>query len=149
MSAGSFTVTGFEAFERRFNPKSTMDRVEKAMDSATEAGREAMREAVETRGTGKTWKTPWRGRAGSFPGRVDSGHMLDEVKGEVTERTAHSVSGIVGWEDGSEMYIALQDQGFRHVLTGQDVEGMMALRDGSEIAKRALISDLEDIVRDI
>lgn len=143
------TVTGLDAFERRFNPKSTMDRVEAAMDSATESGREAMREAVETRGTGNTWSHPWGDRTGSFPGRVDTGHMLDEVQGEVTERTKHSVTGMVGWKGDSEAYIAFQDQGFRHVLTGQYVEGMRALRDGSEVAKTALLSDLEEIARSI
>jgi len=147
--SGGFTVTGLDALERRFNPKTTMDRVEAAMADATDKGRDAMREAVETRGTGKTWKHPWRGRSGSIPGRVDSGDMLDGVKGEVTERTRHSVTGVVGWDDDSEAYMAFQDQGFRHVLTGEYVEGMMALRDGSELAKTSLIADLEQIVRDI
>lgn len=137
------------SLERRLNPKSTMDRVEAAVAEAAEKGKEVMREAIETRGTGKTWKSSWFGRTGSFPGRVDSGDMLRDVEGEVLTRTATTVTGVVGWADNDPMYYALQEGGFRHVLTGEMVEGMMALRDGAEVAKNSLVRGMEDIARDI
>lgn len=149
--SATFTVSfaTLDDLESRMNPGKVLDRIEGEVEESTEKGRQVMREAIETRGTGKTWKTPWFGRSGSFPGRVDQGDMLKDVKGEVTQRTKRAVTGMVGWDENSPLYYRLQDNGFRHVLTGEDVEGMMALRDASEVAKRALISGVEDIARSI
>lgn len=122
---------------------------ERAMEVSLEKGEAAMKEAVNTRGTGKTWSHPWgrNGRTGSYPGRVDSGDMLDGVRYEITESTAERVEGNLGWDSDSPAYIAYQDQGFTHVLNNEDIEGMMALRDGAEIAKNALLSEVEQISR--
>lgn len=120
-----------------------------AMEASMEAGQSALKEAVNTRGTGKTWSRPWgtNDRTGSFPGRVDTGEMLSEAKGEVTSATQHSVDGELGWPEGSPEYIAYQDQGFYHVLANEDVEGMMALRDSVEIAERVLVEEVENVAR--
>lgn len=145
----SYSFSGLDALERRLNPKNTMDRIEAAVAEAADKGKDVMREAVETRGTGKTWSRPWFGREGSYPGRVDTGDMLDGIDGKVTDRNSNSVTGVLGWDDGAPMYVALQNNGFRHILTGEDVEGMMALRDGAEVARNSLISDIEEIARDV
>lgn len=147
--SASFKFTGLEAIERRMNPQNTMDRIEAAVDDAAETGKQVMREAIETRGTGKTWKSPWFGRTGSYPGRVDQGDMLKDVIGRVTARTSTYVRGLVGWTKGSPLYYRLQNEGFRHVLTGESVEGMMALRDAGDAARRSLISNMEDIARSL
>lgn len=122
---------------------------EDAMSKAMEAGEVALKNAINTRGTGETWSRPWgsNGRTGSFPGRVDRGEMLSKAKGEVTGRSAHSVDGMLGWPEDSEEYIAYQDQGFYHVIANKDIEGMMALRDSAELAERVLIEEVENIAR--
>lgn len=125
------------------------DQFEDAMTKAMDAGQAALKEAVSTRGTGEKWSRPWgaNGRQGSFPGRVDRGNMLREAKGEVTGKTAHSVDGELGWPEDSPEYIAYQDQGFYHVLADRDIEGMMALRDASELAERVLQEEIENVAR--
>jgi len=147
MATARASITGLDALDFRRRGETLMDKVEAAMDDALEKGERAMKDMVATRGTGKEWTRPWgrNGRTGSFPGRVDTGDMQAEIRGKVTEKTRDRVVGNLGWDEDSADYIAYQDQGFRHVLTGQYVEGMRALRDGGEIAKNALVSDLNDI----
>lgn len=118
-----------------------------AMTKAMDAGQDALKDAINTRGTGKTWSRPWGGREGSFPGRVDRGDMLSAAKGEVTKKDAHSVDGLLGWPEDSPDYIAYQDQGFYHVLVDEQIEGMMALRDSAELAERVLVDEIENIAR--
>lgn len=120
-----------------------------AMDTAMERGEEAMKEAVATRGTGKTWSRPWgrNGRTGSHPGRIDSGDMQAEVRGIITESSDNHVEGNLGWDENSEAYIAYQDQGFEHVITGDYIEGMSALRDGAELARNVLLEEVDNIVK--
>lgn len=122
---------------------------EGAMERSLEKGEEAMKEAIATRGTGKTWSHPWgrNGRTGSYPGRVDTGAMQGDVRGVVTEVSEKRVEGNLGWDDNSPMYYALQDQGFTHVITGEDIEGMRALRDAADITERALLDEVDGIVR--
>lgn len=125
------------------------DEFEGAMTKAMEAGQDALKEAINTRGTGNTWTRPWgrNDRTGSIPGRVDSGEMLAKAKGEVTKKDAHSVDGVLGWPEDSPEYIAYQDQGFHHVIADRDIEGMMALRDSAELAERVLIEEVENVAR--
>lgn len=125
------------------------DEFEGAMTKAMEAGQGALKEAVNTRGTGETWSRPWgrSDREGSFPGRVDSGEMLAQAKGEVTGKDAHSVDGELGWPEDSPEYIAYQDQGFYHVIAHKDIEGMMALRDATELAEQVLVEEIENVAR--
>lgn len=145
MASAKASFSGLDSLTKLQDRAPLMDRAQEALENALEKGEEAMKEMVATRGTGKTWSHPWRGREGSYPGRVDTGNMQKEVRGEITERTPRRVAGNLGWDENSADYIRLQDNGFRHVLAGEDVEGMMALRDGAEIAKNSLISDLQDI----
>lgn len=125
------------------------DEFENAMGKAMEAGQDALKEAINTRGTQRKWSRPWgeSGRTSSSPGRVDRGNMLAEAKGEVTNKTAHSVDGELGWPEDSPEYIAYQDQGFHHVIINEDIEGMMALRDSAELAERVLIEEVENVAR--
>lgn len=120
---------------------------EDAMTKAMDAGQDALKDAINTRGTGKKWSRPWNGREGSYPGRVDTGNMLSEAKGQVTGKTAHSVDGELGWPEDSPDYIAYQDQGFYHVIANENIEGMMALRDSAELAERVLVDEIENIAR--
>lgn len=125
------------------------DEFENAMEVAMEEGEKALKDAINTRGTGETWSRPWgrNERTGSYPGRVDSGEMLSKATGRVTDKDAHSVDGVLGWPEDSEEYIAYQDQGFYHVIADKDIEGMMALRDSAELAERVLVTEIENIAR--
>ncbi|QDH92194.1 hypothetical protein SEA_DEJAVU_45 [Microbacterium Phage DejaVu] len=123
------------------------DEFEGAMTKAMEQGEDALKEAINTRGTGNEWTRPWGDRSGSYPGRVDSGDMLNAAKGKVTGKDAHSVDGELGWPEDSPEYISYQDQGFYHVLANRDIEGMMALRDSAELAERVLVEEVENIAR--
>lgn len=148
MARASAEFSGLDALSR-IGSSSLLDQAEVALEDALDKGRSAMREAISTRGTGKNWEKPWGGRTGSYPGRVDSGDMLDDVDGKLLPRTPSTVSGQLGWENGSPFYYQLQEAGFTHTITGQDVEGMMALADAADIARRSLISDLQNIAKDI
>ncbi|AWY05865.1 hypothetical protein SEA_PLATTE_41 [Microbacterium phage Platte] len=125
------------------------EELEGAMTKAMDAGQDALKDAINTRGTGETWSRPWgrSGREASIPGRVDSGDMLSAAKGEVTGRDNHSVDGELGWPEDSPEYIAYQDQGFHHVIANRDIEGMFALRDAAELAERVLVEEVENIAR--
>lgn len=125
------------------------DEFEKALDTALEQGEDAMKEAIATRGTGRQWSRPWGDRTGSFPGRVDSGDMQSDVRGVVTSKTNDSAEGNLGWDENSPDYYAYQEQGFEHVITGEYIEGMRALRDSAELTKTTLIQEVEDIARRI
>lgn len=150
MAAANVKISGLDALDFGARRSKVMDRVEEAVETSLEKGEAVMKEAVATRGTGNTWSRPWgpNGRTGSFPGRIDSGDMQKGVRGEITESTAHRVTGSLGWDPDSPEYIAFQDQGFRHVLTGEYVEGMMALRDGAEVTKRSLLAELDNIAKE-
>ena len=126
-----------------------MDEVEGAVETALEAGEAAMKEAIATRGTGNTWSHPWHGRTGSKPGRVDTGDMQNDVRGIITDRTRTEVTGNLGWDEDSPDYYRYQEQGFMHVLTGKDVEGMMALRDAAELTRNVLVDEIDNITRRI
>ncbi|AXC36271.1 hypothetical protein SEA_MUSETTA_49 [Microbacterium phage Musetta] len=149
MAKASANISGLDALSRVADGKQVLDFAEEALEESLEIGKEAMREAIETRGTGRTWERPRGGRAGSYPGRVDRGDMLDDVDGKLLSRTTTTVSGQLGWDDGSPFYYSLQEGGFTHSITGEEIEGMMALHDAAEVAKRHLIQELEQIGRNI
>lgn len=148
MATFGVKITGLNDF-LRIGQIDLPQELEDAMEKAMEQGEDALKEAINTRGTGNTWSRPWgrSGRTGSFPGRVDSGEMLDKAEGKVTNKDAHSVDGVLGWPEDSPEYIALQDQGFHHVLANRDIEGMMALRDSAELAEQVLVTEIENIAR--
>lgn len=122
---------------------------EGALDRSLQKGEEAMKEAIATRGTGREWSHPWgrNGRTASKPGRIDTGEMQGDVRGVITEVSEQRVEGNLGWDDNSPLYYALQDQGFTHVITGDEIEGMRALRDAAEVTERALLDEVDGIVR--
>ena len=102
MASANARVSGLGALDFAKRRARLMDRVEDVMETALEKGETAMKEAVATRGTGRTWSRPWGDRTGSFPGRIDTGHMQKEIRGEITEKTRNKVEGNLGWDDDSE-----------------------------------------------
>lgn len=124
-------TSGLDHLIERCNPVRVMGEIESAVEDSVKHGADSMRNYIETRGTGKTWAHAWgpRNRTASTPGRVDSGEMLEGVKGGVTGRTPESVTAMLGWDKGSPDWASLQEAGFRHVLTGDTVKGMRALAD--------------------
>jgi len=132
----------------RVNVSSAVDKVravEKQLAAATEAlqieaaeaGRDKMREIIETSGTGRAWQRSHYAkdggrvgtlRRGSFGGRVNTGNMRDSVSVRFEGRGANRVAAF-GWIRNFEDYFGYQDQGFLHVISGKRVAGMFALRD--------------------
>lgn len=142
-------VSGNERLERSLDPARLMTRVEEIVNEVLGEGAEKMRTNIETRGTGKRWSHPWgpNGRTSSSPGRVDTGQMVREVQGEVIASDNTSVTGVLGWPEGSPEYYRHQEHGFNHVLTGEDVEEMRALRDAADETTPELIYELTRIAR--
>jgi hypothetical protein len=136
----SMTISGnFRTFPRRLEAarKQFRECLDQAMAKAIETGVEFGKNAIETRGTGKTWQRPWGGRVGSFPGRVDTGEMLREFRGEVDIGRTETV-GKVGWTKEQLDRFLYQELGFTHNLTNEEVEGMYALRDAAAEAWEVL-----------
>lgn len=57
--------------------------------------------------------------------------MQERVTFEMSSDTKYRVRGRVGWVGrlGKDRYFVAQDQGYRHHITGEMVQGMMILRD--------------------
>lgn len=106
-------------------------------------GAKKMKEFIRERGTGKTWSKPRGGRAGSQPGRVDSGDMVDAVAFQVV-RNGQNVTATLGWVDEKEPYFAYQDDpsGFVHWISGEQIKGMGALLDAGVFTRRELLDRL-------
>lgn len=135
------------------DPDRLTDNVGEAMSDVVTHGAERMKEMIETRGTGKKWVADWSnwphgksGRDGSYPGRVASGQMRDDVKDNV-EVGARKVSGAFGWVDGTETYYLAQELGFHHAITGSHVDGMHALRDAAEEADEMFYDEIGNAVK--
>lgn len=145
------TVTGESSLEQRLDPARLMKRVERVMNDELGEGAELMQGYIETRGTGKEWSHPWgaSGRTASRPGRVDTGQMVREVQGEVIASDNTSVTGVLGWPEDSPEYYRHQEHGFEHVLTGEDVEEMRALRDAVDETTPKLFAALTDLAREM
>lgn len=107
--------------------------IQSAMDDAMALGVETGRDIIENSGTDRQWSREWYGRDHSGRGRVDTGNMRDEFKAEVDNRR-QGVEGKLGWVKEQEDYFFFQDEGFTHRLTGEYIEGMMALLGASEEA---------------
>ena len=144
-------VSGNEQVVRSLDPARLMQRVETVMNDVLGEGAERMQGYIETRGTGKRWTHPWgpNGRTGSSPGRVDTGQMIREVQGEVIASDNNGVTGVLGWPEGSPEYFRHQEHGFNHVLTGEDVEEMRALRDAADATTPELMDELTKIARQL
>jgi hypothetical protein len=110
------------------------------MEEAVAAGEDAMYDRIDTSGNpGKTWPTPTPGhwensgkKTQPTADRVDTGLMRKSVSSRVFVSAKNSVTGEVGWTEGSEEYFMHQEYGFKHAITGEVIEGMMALRAARE-----------------
>lgn len=119
---------------------------EDALDVAGQAGEKALKDNIQTRGTGRTWSYPRDGRAGSFPGRVNTGTMLNAAKYRIQKRGA-SKQLRVGWVSGVRKdYFKFQEGGFEHP-SGVTVEGMHAVQDATEEAFNVLAEELKERLR--
>lgn len=136
---GKVVVRGFDRVSRKIGEvgPELHSQLKYALQESLEEGRDEMRRRIENSGTGKTWVANWDrwanahpGRRGSAPGRVASGRMRDQVTFEMSSDTKYRVRGRVGWTGrlGKDRYFIAQDQGFRHHITGEMVQGMMILR---------------------
>lgn len=105
-----------------------------------QAGRDKMREYIETRGTRVDWQRAHRAkdkppvgryRRGSSPGRVNTGNMRDSVRArfETGPRRTIAAFGWIGRIGEDDEYFQHQDKGFFHVKKGVGIPGMFALRD--------------------
>lgn len=114
-----------------------------AAENAVEYGAELMKNLIATRGTGHTWKKPWYGRVGSYPGRDHTGHMVNSVTTRVLTDTAGRKQVHFGWLNQRDDYFLYQEGGFFHVLGGFEVEGMYAMVDSAEEAFTMLKEELK------
>ena len=114
------------------------------------AGEEKMKELIETGGTGNRWSKPYRAkynpargdlRAGSFPGRVNTGNMRDSV-GRRFERGQTKTFAAFGWIRNREDYFLFQEYGYTHAQAGVEVKGMFALRDARRYVVRQVLPRL-------
>lgn len=137
------TISGnFRTFPRRLERARNTFRacLDNAMILAMQEGVKFGKNAIETRGTGRTWERQWGGRVGSFPGRVDTGEMRDEFRGEVDIKRVETI-GKLGWTREQLDYFLYQELGFTHNLTNEEVEGMYALRDAADRAWEVLVDE--------
>lgn len=124
------------------------DGVEGIIRENMDEGAKLMREMIETRGTGRTWKYPWNGRHGSYPGRDDTGHMKNSVSSNTTVSERGRVTGRFGWLGKREDYFGFQEGGFEHVEAGITVEGMYAMQDSADFILNQVKEDIRRTVRD-
>lgn len=126
--------------ETRFKrmPNEILGCVEKAMAGALEFGKNQMVDTIETSGTG------FEGRRG----RVVTGEMRDEVRAQQS-RGKDSVTGLLGWLEGTPMYAKFQELSFQHYLTGKTVEGMYALANAREEVWDEFIRGCDDCLKKV
>jgi len=134
---------------KAIDPDRIMRNVEGAMEAGLHEGAEMMRQFIETRGTMREWSRPWGAsqRSASIPGRDDTGQMKNAVQGEIEDFSRDTIRGVLGWAPGSPLYYQLQEHGFFHVLTGEDVAAMYALRDAGEWTKEELDRRIRDALK--
>ena len=110
----------------------------KVVEDMALEGEAMIKDAIETRGTGRTWaKTYYKrgiARSASIPGRVWTGDMLRAVDTEVVS-TNEMVRGTFGWINKVEDYYRLQETGFTS-NTGQEIAGMFAVHDAAAWAEK-------------
>ena len=129
-----------------------------AMQDSLEDGRDRLRELISERGTGRSWYGDWGsmphgtpGRTGSSPGRSATGRMIDAATYEISSDTKHRVRGRFGWLGrlGDAKYMPMQDQGFKHWITGEQIAGMMAMRDAARYADEKFEGRAEKVAREL
>lgn len=137
---------GTDALLSRLDPATLMGKAKQALTESLADGKNAMVHSIETRGTGREWQHPWGGRAGSMPGRDDTGEMKGAVEGpETVTDTGTRVTGYLGWAEGTPEYFRHQEYGFRNILTGTYVEEMRALRDATDQTTAELLPKLRKL----
>lgn len=136
----------------------TRDAMRDVLQESVDTGADVMRDVVKSSGTNVSWRREWKnppwgnavnGRTGSFGGRIATGKMLDTITSQVDKDSKYRVRGRFGWLRGSKPYMAFQDQGFRHVLSGQYIEGMQAVRQGEEEAEIVFQTGAERVAKAI
>ena len=136
----------------------TRNKVRVAMQESLEEGRDELRRLIDERGTGRTWYGDWGsmphgtpGRTASKPGRNASGNMRELASFEISADTKNRVRGRFGWLGrlGSNSYVIAQDQGFRHWITGEQIQGMRAVRDAAIHADQEFERRAEKIAIDL
>lgn len=140
----SVKMTGFDRIERRFDEQRLLKEVEVAMRRAVEKGAESMVNTVETSGTNRVWSSPWFGRAGSGPGRIDTGEMLEGIDSDA-KRTRNSVTGEFGWLKESPYWWLYQEYGFEHYISHEIIKGMESLEKADNEVFQDLLDELNDI----
>lgn len=96
-------------------------------------GAEQVREFVSTRGTARSGKA----------GRIETGAMLNSVGSRVLEDGLTSTKAEYGFINSDPAYTGYQEYSFQHYRSGEQIEGMFALRDAAEITA----TELADIGR--
>lgn len=153
-------IRGFANISKRVGeaPAVLQLRLKAALQESLEEGRDEMRRLIEARGSRSPWVANWDGwknahpgRRGSEPGRVASGKMRDMATFTMSSDTKYRVRGRVGWVGrlGKNRYFTAQDQGFTHHITGQQIEGMMVLRDAARKVDEEFEKRAEKIARDV
>lgn len=136
----------------------TRNKMRVALQESLEDGRDKLRELIDQRGTGRTWYGGWGsmphgtpGRTGSSPGRNATGKMRDSATFEMSADSKYRVRGRFGWLGrlGDSKYMPMQDQGFTHWLTGEHIEGMMAIRDARQYADEQFERRAEKVAREL
>lgn len=118
------------------------DAMEDTAEEVADAGQKFVYEAIDTRGTGKTWKRTYNGRKGSDPGRNASGQMRGDIEQETLRFGKDAVIASFGWLRHFEEYYGKQEVGFEHEYTHEDVPGMFAMAD----AKDYIFKYAEDLI---
>jgi hypothetical protein len=123
---------------------------------AAAIGAETMQQIIETTGTG------WDGRLGPNDGRVDSGHMLNDVSYDkqahigVSRTGRGSRSARFGWIKNYQDYYGYQDQGFENIAKKMPSEDggppgytlpMNAYETGFYAAREYFLAGLHGITR--
>lgn len=142
---------GFKRIRELFAEESIVDFAEVAMQEAIDAGVDAALDAIDTSGNpDKAWVNPFpvffenSGRKMQpTADRVDTGSMRDDIGGRVYRSKRNTISGEVGWINGSESYYKYQEYGFTHWITGQYITGMGALRSAKETTEMVFRDRIE------
>lgn len=129
--------------------------IQTAAEDASEVGKSTIQEIIDTSGTQGPWPdqlpSHYRHSGNKLQPdgtRNDTGKMRDSVDARVYVSKRNTVSAEVGWRPGSPKYFRAQEYGFEHNLTGNDIAGMFALREGKEAMFEVIADRIEQDVRE-
>lgn len=154
---------GFNNYKTKYGAENITKKIVAVMEDAIKVGEEAMVERINTSGTDNDWGGPWplnpnrfkpgwrEGSitTGSGGGRVQSGDMRDSVGSKLVSANQHKVHGSVGWLEGSPEYAQWQEHGFRHAISGQQIEGMQSLAVAREAGELAIERGLIRLIKEL